>query len=115
MDWIKVSTPPTAEQCDNELLVAVNYPGSGMLPHVTRAYYSPDRGFWKESIRYLTGAITHWMPMPDLPVDEEKKCQCCGINDGTDLHKCPYATEINDSTEPCNCCKGCEYECYMDI
>jgi hypothetical protein len=45
------------------------------------------------------------------------KCQKCSNNKGTtELHICPYQTEINDNFEwECNCCDSCFYECAMDI
>ena len=48
----------------------------------------------------------------------EKKAEYCGGshcskgNPGTDLHPCPYKTEINDDHDTlCNCCTVCEREC----
>ena len=45
------------------------------------------------------------------------KCQFCNKNDGTsELHVCPYKSEINDNEEDlCNCCEDCQHECAMDI
>lgn len=41
----------------------------------------------------------------------------CGKNRAQEPHACPYAQEINDSTdeEYCTCCDDCRHECCMDI
>lgn len=44
-------------------------------------------------------------------------CSRCGKNPAKEPHACPYAQEINDSTddEYCTCCDECRHECCMDI
>ena len=42
-------------------------------------------------------------------------CQTCHIKPATEMHTCPYATEINDCDNECNCCDGCRHECMQDI
>ncbi len=43
------------------------------------------------------------------------KCERCRKSPGEPDHECPYASEINDDHQPCNCCSDCSYECAMDI
>jgi hypothetical protein len=38
----------------------------------------------------------------------------CG-RDATELHRCPYKAEGNDSTTLCNCCDVCSQNCADDI
>lgn len=45
---------------------------------------------------------------------EDDTCTCEEMGLG-DEHECPYASEINDSHEPCQCCPHCTHECAMDI
>jgi len=44
-------------------------------------------------------------------------CQGCSNDKGTEQwHPCPFNEEIwNDSSDVCNCCPDCEYQCAMDI
>jgi hypothetical protein len=47
--------------------------------------------------------------------DEEQHEQCrCG-GEGDEPHECPFANEIHNSGELCNCCKDCTHQCAMDI
>lgn len=49
-------------------------------------------------------------------MDEESKCQQCNINEGKELHTCPFESEINDNEEiKCNCCDDCTTDCAMEI
>lgn len=54
---------------------------------------------------------------PKIKKPKKEKCQSCGKKEATsELHSCPYASEINDDdSESCNCCPDCEYECCMAI
>ena len=42
-------------------------------------------------------------------------CQTCHSKPATEMHTCPYATEINDCNNECNCCDGCRHECLRSI
>jgi hypothetical protein len=55
-----------------------------------------------------------------MPDDKEEKisiCQKCGEDtDSSELHSCPYQSEINDNEAAiCNCCDKCRQECVWDI
>ena len=41
--------------------------------------------------------------------------QCTCAMEDIEPHICPYAQEINNSDEECNCCEYCEDQCAMDI
>lgn len=46
----------------------------------------------------------------------KSKCGCCGKNEGTEEHICPYRLELfDDDKTMCNCCRECEIECECDI
>ncbi len=42
-------------------------------------------------------------------------CSKCGQNPASELHPCPFAEEINDNHEECDCCDECESECADEI
>lgn len=42
-------------------------------------------------------------------------CRSCRKNPAEEDHACPFAEEIYNDHEPCNCCKECTNECCMDI
>lgn len=59
-------------------------------------------------------------PVSDLntPTDTSSmNCDRCQKNPSSGLHRCPYASEINDNNddEYCNCCDDCTHQCCMDI
>lgn len=42
-------------------------------------------------------------------------CDKCGNNPAQGPHRCPYAYEIGDCEDTCNCCADCEYGCAGDV
>lgn len=50
--------------------------------------------------------------MSNIIIDDTK-CECGGDSNGS--HPCPYAQEINDCADECNCCEECTQECSNDI
>lgn len=47
-----------------------------------------------------------------LPI-ESNSCNC---KEQTELHSCPYQSEINGNDDLfCTCCAYCQHECSMDI
>jgi hypothetical protein len=43
---------------------------------------------------------------------KKEKCQSCKVNEGEELHTCPFAADVNDDSESqCNCCDSCCGNC----
>lgn len=61
--------------------------------------YSPDR-------RERCQGLIEEMKMADY-------CTC--DTEPQEEHTCPFAEEIHDSDDFCNCCEYCEHQCCMDI
>ena len=59
-------------------------------------------------------AAMAWMALNKNNASVET-CQTCHIKPATEMHTCPYATEINDCDNECNCCDGCRHECVQSI
>ena len=49
----------------------------------------------------------------DIPGGDE--CPSCLVAQKLAPHPCPYASEVFDSDELCECCEACEAECGMDV
>ncbi|MHC4715304.1 MAG: hypothetical protein ACYTAN_18875 [Planctomycetota bacterium] len=52
--------------------------------------------------------------MKDEDREDVEPTRDCG-HEGRYLAECPFAFEIHDVDEPCNCCSDCRHECAMDI
>lgn len=45
---------------------------------------------------------------------DNNKCKC-GVNITQSLHPCPFAIEIYDNYDECDCCDDCAYNCAIDV
>ncbi len=50
-----------------------------------------------------------------MEYEDESFCDWCNKNPADELHPCPYAEELFENFETCNCCKECESECLSGI
>ncbi len=50
-------------------------------------------------------------------IEDQGKCQSCGINDADEEHACPYAQGIDgcDDENYCSCCDECTENCANNI
>lgn len=56
------------------------------------------------------------MEQPESPAQPvAEKCQRCGGEPADEPHECPFASEIYNNCDLCNCCDHCRGECAMDI
>ena len=42
-------------------------------------------------------------------------CSNCGKNEATEPHECPFAVEVNNDHELCDCCDACTQKCTDDV
>lgn len=63
----------------------------------------------EEAIAYIEGVCDARDPQKD------KFCTCNEMK-GTELHPCPYRSDVGNNSEPCcTCCDVCRRECAMDV
>lgn len=54
--------------------------------------------------------------MEEIAEDYKREMTCkCGQRSDYGYHTCPFAMEIHNDDDQCNCCRDCEHECAMDI
>lgn len=54
-------------------------------------------------------------PAPEKIFDKDK-CSQCQSNPVSEIHYCPYSSEMDeDCEEECNCCDECMGNCALDI
>lgn len=94
----------------------IYFTGEGFVCY--RTHHFGDKNRFPENIysheNPAEAAAMAWMALNKKQTDFET-CQTCHIKPSTEMHTCPYATEINDCNNECNCCDGCRHECMQSI